>query len=152
MDTQQLSAVPPAEDPLHPTAPRSGVLHVTARHTHHFTVVGNHLAQHRRLSLLAIGLALHIQSLPDGARISIRFLAARFPESEERIAAGLRELEAAGYLTRERRRLPNGKLVTRTVFYNQPKGCGGGHLKATAGTAAPGPARGAGAGAGGGGG
>ncbi|WP_229839971.1 helix-turn-helix domain-containing protein [Streptomyces roseolilacinus] len=87
-------------------------------------MVGNHLAQHRRLSLLAMGLALHIQSLPDGARIGIRFLAARFPESEKRIADALRELEAAGYLERRRERLDCGRVVTRTVFHNQPKGGG----------------------------
>ncbi|WP_254711978.1 helix-turn-helix domain-containing protein, partial [Streptomyces sp. TRM64462] len=111
-----------AADPVPGSSPRFGVLHVNTRHTSRFTVVGNHLAQHRQLSLLAMGLALHIQSLPDGARIGIRFLAARFPESEQRIAAALRELEAAGYLERRRERLDNGKVVTRTVFYNQPKG------------------------------
>ncbi|WP_406343043.1 helix-turn-helix domain-containing protein [Streptomyces sp. NBC_00648] len=79
-----------------------------------------HLAQHRRLSLVAIGLAVHIQSLPAGARISIKTLADRFPEGETRIAAALRELEAYGYLERTRERLPSGRVVTRTVSYNQP--------------------------------
>lgn len=102
-----------------PTA-RSGVVHVKVRHTTRYTVVGNHLAQHRELSLLAIGLAVHIQSLPVGARIGIKFLSARFPESEHRIAGALRELEAHGYLARTRERLPSGKVVTRTVSYNQP--------------------------------
>ncbi|TLQ45507.1 hypothetical protein FEF34_23080 [Streptomyces marianii] len=36
---------------------------MTEAHTSGFTVVGNHLAQHRGLSCLAIGLAVHIQSL-----------------------------------------------------------------------------------------
>lgn len=102
-----------------PTA-RSGVAHINTRHTSRYTVVGNHLAQHRALSLLAIGLAVHIQSLPTGARIGIKFLAARFPESEHRIAAALRELEAHGYLKRTRERLPSGRVVTHTVSYNQP--------------------------------
>ncbi|MFE6691250.1 helix-turn-helix domain-containing protein [Streptomyces sp. NPDC057743] len=100
--------------------PSSGVIHVNSRHTSHFTVVGNHLAQHRGLSLVAIGLALHIQSLPAGARIGIKCLTARFPESEARIASALRELETAGYLKRTRERLPSGQVVTRTVSYNQP--------------------------------
>ncbi|ALO09567.1 hypothetical protein AQF52_3973 [Streptomyces venezuelae] len=39
-----------------------GVVHDNARHTTRFTVVGNHLAQHENLSLVAIGLAVHIQS------------------------------------------------------------------------------------------
>ncbi|MEV8534018.1 helix-turn-helix domain-containing protein [Streptomyces sp. NPDC051211] len=90
------------------------------RHTSRFTVVGNHLAQHPALSLMAVGLALHIQSLPSGARIGIRDLAARFPDSEYRIARALRELEAHGYLERSRVRLADGRVVTRTVSYNRP--------------------------------
>ncbi|MCM2412310.1 helix-turn-helix domain-containing protein [Streptomyces sp. RKAG290] len=101
-------------------APSGGVVHANARHTSHFTVVGNHLAQHRELSLVAIGLATHIQSLPAGARIGIKCMVERFPESEARIAGALRELEAHGYLKRTRERLPNGRVVTHTTSYNQP--------------------------------
>ncbi|MEU1494984.1 helix-turn-helix domain-containing protein [Streptomyces sp. NPDC005776] len=124
MDTQQVIA-PPRAQPGTPgtrpdVTPTSGVLHVNARHTTGFTVIGNHLAQHRKLSLLAIGLAAHIQSLPAGANIGIKALAARFPESETRIAAALRELEATGYLHRSRVRLPNGRIATRTTSYNHP--------------------------------
>ncbi|WP_438487565.1 helix-turn-helix domain-containing protein [Streptomyces sp. S186] len=114
------SAPSPAVSRVPAMTPPSGVIHVNSRHTSHFTVVGNHLAQHRELSLVAIGLALHIQSLPAGARIGIKCLTARFPESEARIASALRELEAAGYLKRTRERLPSGRVVTRTVSYNQP--------------------------------
>ncbi|MFP8885771.1 helix-turn-helix domain-containing protein [Streptomyces mangrovi] len=111
----------PSAPPRAPSAvPGGGVVHVTARHTERFTVVGNHLAQHRELSLTAIGLAVHIQSLPDGARVDIRTLAARFAEGETRIAAALRELEAHGYLSRRRERLPSGRVVTRTVSYDHP--------------------------------
>ncbi|MCX5377794.1 helix-turn-helix domain-containing protein [Streptomyces sp. NBC_00091] len=92
------------------------------RHTDHYTVVGNHLAQHRALSLVAIGLALHIQSLPTGARVGIKVLTDRFPEGEVRIASALRELEAYGYLERSRVRTESGKLLTRTVSYNRPRG------------------------------
>ncbi|WP_405778128.1 helix-turn-helix domain-containing protein [Streptomyces sp. NBC_00859] len=120
MDTQQVSAPPraPSRDP-HGLVP-SGVVHINSRHTERFTVVGNHLAQHRGLSLVAIALAVHIQSLPAGSRIGVKVLSDRFPESETRIAAALRELEAHGYLRRTRERLPNGRVVTRTVSYNQP--------------------------------
>ncbi|MGW3089725.1 helix-turn-helix domain-containing protein [Streptomyces sp. NPDC001108] len=98
-----------------------GVEHVNTRHTSRFTVIGNHLAQHRELSLLAIGLATHIQSLPNGARITIKHLAERFPEGETRIAKALRELETHGYLSRKTEHLPNGQIVTRTRSYNQPR-------------------------------
>ncbi|NUT25786.1 MAG: helix-turn-helix domain-containing protein [Streptomyces sp.] len=83
-------------------------------------MIGNHLAQHPELSGLAIGLAVYIQSLPAGARADIKTLAARFPEGTTRIAAALRELEAHGYLRRERARTPAGRIVTRTVSCNQP--------------------------------
>ncbi|WP_405980230.1 helix-turn-helix domain-containing protein [Streptomyces sp. NBC_00158] len=100
----------------------SGVIHVNVRHADHYVVIGNHLAQHQALSLVAIGLAVHIQSLAAGTGIGIKQLAARFPEGEIRIAAALRELEAAGYLERTRVRTPEGRLVTRTVSYNRPPG------------------------------
>ena len=61
-------------------------------------MIGNHLAQHPDLSGLAIGLAVHIQSLPSGTKVDIKTLAARFPEGTTRIAAALRELETHGYL------------------------------------------------------
>ncbi len=99
---------------------RGGLIHDNSRHTARFTVIGNHLAQHAELSLLAIGLGTHIQSLPRGARIDIKTLAARFPEGVARIAAALRELEKHGYLRRERLRVPGGRIVTRTISCNQP--------------------------------
>ncbi|MFD7615988.1 helix-turn-helix domain-containing protein [Streptomyces sp. NPDC059802] len=123
MDTQQVSAPTRTPSPVRgATAATAGVRHINTRHTSRFTVIGNHLAQHRQLSLLAIGLSTYIQSLPAGARIGIKTLAERFPDSEARIAAALRELEAHGYLSRTRERLPNGRVVTRTCSYNQPTG------------------------------
>ncbi len=98
-----------------------GVTHENTRHASRFTVIGNHLAQHPKLSGLAIGLAVHIQSLPSGARVDIKTLASRFPEGTTRIAAALRELEAHGYLRRERERTPAGRIVTRTISCNQPR-------------------------------
>ncbi|MDX3308295.1 helix-turn-helix domain-containing protein [Streptomyces sp. NPDC054884] len=122
MDTENPSAPSCAESrnagKNHPRA--GGLTHDNARHTTRFTVIGNHLAQHRQLSLLAIGLGVHIQSLPKGARVDIKSLTARFPEGATRIAAALRELESHGYLRRERSRIPGGRIVTRTVSCNQP--------------------------------
>ncbi|WP_367321000.1 helix-turn-helix domain-containing protein [Streptomyces sp. HUAS ZL42] len=127
MDTQNPSAPPCAESRLaankHPNRrPQAGggLTHDNTRHTTRFTVIGNHLTQHSELSLLAIGLACHIQSLPQGARVDIKTLTARFPEGATRIASALRELEAHGYLRRERTRIPSGRIVTRTVSCNQP--------------------------------
>ncbi|MFD3944297.1 helix-turn-helix domain-containing protein [Streptomyces sp. NPDC058579] len=105
-----------------PSAPprASGLIHVNVRHTTRYTVVGNHLAQHRKLSLLAIGLAVHLQSLPAGSSVGIKALAAWFPESELRIAGAMHELEDHGYLERFNERLPNGRLAPRTISYNRP--------------------------------
>ncbi|MFJ4870681.1 helix-turn-helix domain-containing protein [Streptomyces sp. NPDC088757] len=112
MDNRNLSA----------GCPRAGVIHANTPQTRHYTVVGNHLAQHGHLSLTAIGLAVHIQSLPTGSPVGIKELAACFPEGEIRIAAALRELEAHGYLARTRVRRSDGRITTRTVSYNQPPG------------------------------
>ncbi|MCX5391772.1 helix-turn-helix domain-containing protein [Streptomyces sp. NBC_00094] len=89
-------------------------------------MVGNHLAQHENLSLVAIGLAVHIQSLPTGAQVDIDTLSERFPEGRTRIANALRELEAHGYLRRTRVRTEGGRIVTRTVSCNHPGRTGGG--------------------------
>ncbi|MFB7928678.1 helix-turn-helix domain-containing protein [Streptomyces sp. NPDC056039] len=97
-----------------------GLQHDNTRHTTRFTVIGNHLAQHRELSLLAIGLGTHLQSLPKGAPVDIKTLTARFLEGATRIAAALCELEAHGYLRRERVRISTGRIVTRTISCNQP--------------------------------
>ncbi|MGW4722894.1 helix-turn-helix domain-containing protein [Streptomyces sp. NPDC004291] len=129
MDTQHTNARPHApsrndwkkrSSRPRTAAARGGVVHDNTRHTTRFTVIGNHLAQHSELSLLAIGLGVHIQSLPGGASVDIRSLAARFPEGTTRIAGALRELEAHGYLRRTRERTKDGRVVTRTVSCNQP--------------------------------
>ncbi|MEV0485528.1 helix-turn-helix domain-containing protein [Streptomyces sp. NPDC050508] len=132
MDRHDISAPPRAQSrhtaDKHPNQRRDahgrpgGLTHDNARHTTRFTVIGNHLAQHPELSALAIGLGVHIQSLPAGARVDIKTLAARFPEGTTRIAAALRELETHGYLRRERHRIPDGRIITRTISCNQPGG------------------------------
>ncbi|MDX2919811.1 hypothetical protein PV370_17975, partial [Streptomyces sp. NE06-03C] len=120
MDTQQNTALTRALAEVPGPLPTSGVIHITLPHTDRFTVVGNHLAQHPDLSCTAVGLAVRIQSLPQGAKVGIKALAARCTEGEKRIAAALRELEAHGYLRRVRDRLPSGRIITRTVFCNRP--------------------------------
>jgi hypothetical protein len=117
-DAQSNAGMPAA--PLPPGAPSAGVIHVRHRHADRFTVVGNHLAQHPRLSAVAIGLAVHIQSLPDGAPVSVKALAARFPEGETTVRKALNELQAAGYLERRRVPLGGGRFATRSVAYDRP--------------------------------
>ncbi|XIE79616.1 hypothetical protein AB6O49_19615 [Streptomyces sp. SBR177] len=111
MADPQSNAAPsasPAPFEIPAGAPRSGVIHVRARHRDRFTVVGNHLAQHPTLSGLAIGLGVHIQSLPDGADTSVKRLTLRFREGEISIRRALNELAEAGYLERRRVALGGG--------------------------------------------
>ncbi|MFF1275339.1 helix-turn-helix domain-containing protein [Streptomyces marokkonensis] len=103
------------------SATPSGVTHVRTYQSGQYVVVGNHLAQHRELSLTAIGLATHIFSLPESTPVDIRSLAERFPEGRERIASALRELEAHGYLERVREHTESGRLVTRTYAHHTPQ-------------------------------
>ncbi|GHD91571.1 helix-turn-helix domain-containing protein [Streptomyces naganishii] len=140
MDTENPSAPAPAQSRIraknHPDGrPFAGVRHDHVRHTENFTVIGNDLAQHKELSLLAIGLACYIQSVRPGTAVDIKTLATRFPEGPTRIAAALRELEAHGYLRRTRERTATGRIVTRTVSCNSP-----GH-RAARGTTTRKPAR-----------
>ncbi|MEU5232037.1 hypothetical protein AB0G82_22555 [Streptomyces anulatus] len=120
MDTQHDIALTRALTGIPGPLPPSGVIHVAIPHASRFTIVGNHLAQHDGLSLTAIGIGVHIQSLPAGPQVGIKALTARFAEGETTIAAALRELETHGYLHRTRARLANGRMVTRTVFCNHP--------------------------------
>ncbi|MEU7157630.1 helix-turn-helix domain-containing protein [Streptomyces chrestomyceticus] len=100
--------------------PFSGVIHVRHHHTVAFTVLGNHLALNPRISAIALGYAVRIQALPDGATVSIRELAKRYPETEYKIGEALKELEAEGYLVRERVRIDGQRIVTRTTYYENP--------------------------------
>ncbi|MFC7813364.1 helix-turn-helix domain-containing protein [Streptomyces sp. NPDC057367] len=121
----------PDEDHPH-EQPLAGVVHDHVRHTESFTVVGNHLVQHKEMSLLAIGLACYIQSVRQGTSVDIKSLAARFPEGPTRIAAGLRELEKFGYLQRTCTRTSTGRIVTRTISCNRPGHSRGGAARETA--------------------
>ncbi|MFB6828031.1 helix-turn-helix domain-containing protein [Streptomyces hydrogenans] len=109
-----------ASQHLNATLLTHGLIHHNVRLTTRYVVISNALAQHRELSLLAIGLATHLQSLPAGSCVGIKAIASRFPESEFRIAAAMRELEAHGYLARTRRRLPDGRILPLTISYNSP--------------------------------
>ena len=122
MADPQSSAALPAYPVLPDGAPRAGVLHVRHRHTDRYTVVGNHLAQHPQLSATAIRFAVHIQSLPDGASVTVKSLTLRFREGETTVRRALNELEAAGYLERRRMPLGGGRVATRTFFHDKP-GC-----------------------------
>ncbi|MFD6420524.1 hypothetical protein [Streptomyces sp. NPDC060198] len=122
MDTHEVSAHPRAQTVVidRSRTRTTGLSHVTVPLTSEFVVVGNHLAQHPELSLVAIGVSVHIQSLPPGRRVGIKALAERFQEGAETIARAMRELERCGYLDRPRDRVGEGRFMTRTIAYNHP--------------------------------
>ncbi|MFF9474674.1 helix-turn-helix domain-containing protein [Streptomyces roseolus] len=98
-----------------------GLIHRNVRLTSRYVVISNDLAQHPDLTVPAVGLAVIIQSLPAGTPVGIKALAARTKGlSEVRIAAALRELEAAGFLSRTRERQADGRFIPRTISYNRP--------------------------------
>lgn len=112
-------------DTVHPNAPllARGVIHVdTPLAADEATSVSNELLRRHALSFTARGLAGYVQSLPDGEDITVRKLAKESKEGELRVAAALRELERAGYLLREKVRGPDGRLTTRTTWFNVPRG------------------------------
>lgn len=102
-------------------APTSGVIHVRTRLDADFTVISNDLAQ-RSGSAVTVGVAVYIASLPDGTRVSIDDLCRHFDEGEILISRALRVLEGAGYLERRRQRQSDGRIRTRTYFYDVPGG------------------------------
>lgn len=126
MAEQNLSAAAPSHSRVPRSATHSGVTHIRQYQPDRYTIIGNHLAQHRDLSLTAIGVGTHILSLPEGAPVDIRTLAARFPEGRDRIAFALRELEAHGYVERVRERTAEGRVITRTYAHSAPAVTGAG--------------------------
>ncbi|WP_405409327.1 helix-turn-helix domain-containing protein [Streptomyces decoyicus] len=120
MAEKQLSAAVRPHSRVRRSATHTGVTHIRRHQPDRYVIIGNHLAQHRELSLTAVGLGTYILSLPEGTSIDIRTLAARFPEGRDRIAFALRELEAQGYLERVRERRASGHVITRTYAYNDP--------------------------------
>lgn len=85
-----------------------------------FTVISTHHLRDKNLSLKAIGLMTIILSLPESWDFSIAGLASITKDGLAAVRSALNELEANGYLRRERIRLANGKLERNeyTVYEN----------------------------------
>ncbi|MCX4628959.1 helix-turn-helix domain-containing protein [Streptomyces sp. NBC_01443] len=83
--------------------------------------MSNDLIRHPHLSMNARALGSYIQSVPRGTPVGIKALAKELPLGENSIGKALGELEAYGYLRRLQEKLPDGRIVTRTVFCNAPK-------------------------------
>lgn len=78
--------------------------------TKDYTVMSNHHLRNTSLSLKAKGLLSLMLSLPEEWDYTTRGLACICKDGVDSISAGIRELEAQGYLRRERIRNANGQL------------------------------------------
>lgn len=100
--------------------------------TKDFTIMCNHHLRNTKLSLKAKGLLSLMLSLPEDWDYTTKGLAHICKDGIDAISTALKELEQQGYLTRERIRLPNGRLgdieytiheqpVTLDIPLNSPK-------------------------------
>lgn len=86
-----------------------------------FTVIRNATLRDARLTFKARGLLAFILSQEPGYRISAEGLAEEGPDGRDAIRTALREMEAAGYLQREKRRTGDGRVMTDAVLYEVPR-------------------------------
>ena len=87
-----------------------------------YTVMSNYHLKDKNLSIKAKGLLSMILSLPDDWNYTTRGLAAISKEGVESIGTTLKELEMAGYLTREQRRDEKGRIKdTEYTIYERPQ-------------------------------
>ena len=78
--------------------------------TKDYTVMSNHHLRNNELSLKAKGLLSLMLSLPEDWDYTLRGLSKICKDGIDSIRVGVQELEAQGYLVRQRIRLPNGQL------------------------------------------
>ena len=89
--------------------------------TRDYTVMSNHHLKNAALSLKAKGLLSVMLSLPDDWDYTLAGLAHISKEGVDAIREGVRELEAAGYIVRNRIRNAKGQLTsTEYVIHEQP--------------------------------
>ena len=92
--------------------------------TRDYTVMSNHHLRNTDLSLKAKGLLSLMLSLPEDWDYTMKGLARICKDGIDSISGGIRELEAHGYLIRERIRNENGQLgsIEYTILEQPMKG------------------------------
>lgn len=86
-----------------------------------YTVVDNRVLRDKSLSFKATGLLAFLLSLPDEWQPNSRHLAGIKTDGRDSVQAGLRELEAAGYLRRSRHRVAGGTFDWIIEVYESPQ-------------------------------
>ncbi|MEU5902175.1 hypothetical protein [Streptomyces venezuelae] len=91
------------------------------RHDHSFVVVPNQAARHKKLSLTARGLLVTLLSLPDNTKVTVESMTDDVEEGKRLVSKAFNQLEAAGYLRRERFQTPEtGLWCTETHVSDLP--------------------------------
>lgn len=92
------------------------------RRADNFTILSNEVINDSRLSFRARGVLLYLLSKPADWRTRSEAIAAQSPrEGREAIRTAMRELEAYGYLVREKRQDPDtGRFETIQTVYEEP--------------------------------
>lgn len=90
------------------------------RPTQRFTIISNDVIRDRRLSYKAHGILHRLLSMPDNWRTSAEELARHSPDGLHAVRAGLRELEAVGYIRRQKLRDDLGRIRTVTTVFDSP--------------------------------
>ena len=79
--------------------------------SHDFTVMANYHLRDPRLKLGAKGLLSLVLSLPEDWEYSVEGLAALGPEGKDAVRSAIRQLESAGYITRQRSHSEGGQFA-----------------------------------------
>lgn len=90
-------------------------------HKKNYTVVNNFICKDNRLSYRAKGIWLYAFSRPDNWTFNTVDLVKQSTDGEKSVKAGLRELEACGYLIREQKQAQDGKFLrSEWIFHETP--------------------------------
>lgn len=90
----------------------------TKKMTVPFTQVANSIINDPNISFKAKGIYAYIYSKPDGWDFAVRRIAQETAESRDAIESGIKELEDAGYLKREKQ--PTGRIIYMVLYPPEP--------------------------------
>mgnify|MGYP000541174103 CR=1 FL=1 len=99
----------------------SQLLIVRRRHAGNFTQIPNSLIRNEHLSLKALGVIVHLLSLPPGYRISLEGLCAARKEGETAMRTAIKQLESLNYMRIVRDRSASGQFIqSRWIVSDEP--------------------------------
>lgn len=99
----------------------SQLLIVRRRHAGNFTQIPNSLIRNEHLSLKALGVIVHLLSLPPGYRISLEGLCAVRKEGETAMRTAIKQLENLNYMRIVRDRSASGQFIqSRWIVSDEP--------------------------------